>query len=167
MRRSLFICVSCAGMGLATSACTQLLLGSENYILDESSAGGSSAGTGESGGSSVDPSPLVCEIGLTVCGSSCVELDSDPQNCGTCGHDCLGTACTAGTCEASTVSVDVGDLREIAVDDTHVYWTTGDGKVQRVLKGGGSVETLVDDQKSPGPIAVDATRAGQITGTGT
>jgi len=43
---------------------------------------------------------FVCPAGSTTCGSStCVSTDSDPQNCGTCGHACTGTQmCVAGGC---------------------------------------------------------------------
>jgi hypothetical protein len=35
----------------------------------------------------------------TVCGDSCVDVSSDPRNCGRCGHDCLGGACVSGRCQ--------------------------------------------------------------------
>src|SRR5512138_2215162 len=38
----------------------------------------------------------------TVCGSSCVDVTTDPFNCGACGHSCgLGT-CTASQCTCSS-----------------------------------------------------------------
>lgn len=48
-------------------------------------------------------------------------------------------------------------LGTIAVDRTHVYWTVGDkdGKVYRVSRGGGSVETVSDAMDNPVGIAVD------------
>ncbi len=46
--------------------------------------------------------------------------------------------------------------QELAVDATHVYWTTAGGAAQRSPIEGGSVETLAEDQESPRAIAVDA-----------
>lgn len=39
--------------------------------------------------------------GATSCASP--SLDSDPKNCGFCGHDCRGAACTAGLCEPTSL----------------------------------------------------------------
>src|SRR5436309_967588 len=77
---------------------------------------------------------------------------SDPNNCGACGHSCLGGACTAGKCapillasgqgdSASGVpwypyTNDIGDPLEgpdrIAVDESHAYWLNLRGEVMRV-----------------------------------
>ncbi|MGE3543979.1 MAG: hypothetical protein AB7L28_08605 [Kofleriaceae bacterium] len=40
-----------------------------------------------------------CSGGEQVCGNACVDLDSDKQNCGACGHACAGNDyCYYGTC---------------------------------------------------------------------
>lgn len=39
-----------------------------------------------------------CAPGLTACSSSCVDLKTDANNCGKCGNDCGGDACTNGAC---------------------------------------------------------------------
>ena len=54
--------------------------------------------------SSDDPSPGGpgggCQNGQTTCGGACVDLKSDPNNCGDCGNACQsGEACSAGSCE--------------------------------------------------------------------
>jgi hypothetical protein len=43
---------------------------------------------------------LVCTPPNTVCGgTSCVNLQTDGNNCGSCGHMCMGgRTCTAGHC---------------------------------------------------------------------
>ena len=42
---------------------------------------------------------VTCQEGQTVCGGTCVNLRSDSDNCGACGHDCKGTReCVAGEC---------------------------------------------------------------------
>lgn len=57
-----------------------------------------------------------CGTGLSACGGSgdagtdagdggagvvkCVNLQTDPQNCGSCGTACEGGSCSAGSCNA-------------------------------------------------------------------
>lgn len=45
--------------------------------------------------------PVVCEPPFVDCGDgSCLDLESDPNNCGTCGNICApDEACTSGICE--------------------------------------------------------------------
>ena len=50
------------------------------------------------------------------------DFTSDKENCGSCGHSCLGGSCVGGTCQAF-VLYDFGDdrLSGLAVDATSVY----------------------------------------------
>ena len=58
-----------------------------------------------------------CAAGYTQCGLRCVELSSDPENCGGCGQVCLpGLACTAGMC-GSTSDGSPGSSPEGAASD--------------------------------------------------
>lgn len=62
--------------------------------------------------------------GSSESGPSCTQTSGDSHNCGACGHDCLGAACTNGTC---TPSLLVGRLPQpscVAVDTLQVYWAT-------------------------------------------
>jgi hypothetical protein len=127
-------------------ACTQALLGDDEYVRgDESGVGGGGGGGG-------------CENGRSACGAECVALESDPAHCGSCDRDCGGTTCQQGVCEPAVVVGGVTDPQSIAIDDTHVYWTTAGGLVQRALKSGGPIETLAEDQESPETIVVDDKR---------
>ena len=58
--------------------------------------------------------------------ASCTaDLGSDPRNCGACGHDCLGGACSAGRCEAVELASQPGPIvGGPIVDSTNVYWVT-------------------------------------------
>ena len=86
--------------------------------------GGGASGTGGQGGE--DP---------------CGDLGTDPLNCGTCGHDCLGGNCFGGQCEPLEVAVDPTmvsfALRKDGNDvTTEIFWITngvgaGAGKVMR------------------------------------
>jgi hypothetical protein len=50
------------------------------------------------------PPPMICpnhpdQCGGKCCGQYCVEIMSDPRNCGECGHACsTGTVCFGGSC---------------------------------------------------------------------
>ena len=42
-----------------------------------------------------------CPVGSTLCGSQCMNLQTDPLNCGTCGKACsASTTCSGGACVA-------------------------------------------------------------------
>jgi hypothetical protein len=49
-----------------------------------------------------------CPMGATLCASSCVPLQTDSRNCGTCGRTCSVpnglAACASGACSATTVA---------------------------------------------------------------
>jgi hypothetical protein len=51
---------------------------------------------------------FTCEDGLTECSGGCVDLDTDPANCGSCNNRCVsracqnGACCTTGTCGSLT-----------------------------------------------------------------
>jgi sugar lactone lactonase YvrE len=55
----------------------------------------------------------------------CGDTSSDPQNCGRCGHDCLGGACSGGVCQPVAIVVPDAGSRpfHIAMQDQYVYWT--------------------------------------------
>jgi hypothetical protein len=53
-----------------------------------------------SGGGGTITTP-VCAEGLTYCGGACVDLQSDPNNCGACGASCAGGG---GTCVGGTLA---------------------------------------------------------------
>lgn len=143
--------IACA---LSSAACTELLLGDKKFVEGGGAGQGGDGGAGTTGGGGSSP---VCENGTTACDGACVLLDSDSDNCGACGHDCLGATCQSGLCAPQEVASSVDDPRGLAVDESHVYWTTGGGDVQRVPKSGGAVETLAEHQDTPGALAVDAT----------
>jgi len=51
-----------------------------------------------------------CRDGLSNCSNQCVDLRSDPNNCGECGHVCDdGVVCTRGVCEGEDSGGASGD----------------------------------------------------------
>lgn len=112
-----------------------------------------------------------CDEGLDVCPIACTNLQTDAQNCGTCGRDCLGGSCEAGVCQA-TVVVASGDMpkqaiKEIAVDDTYVYWIgTPSGssmrKVYRQRHDAGDEVVELTPTFEPGQISGLSLGAGRL-----
>ena len=103
----------------------------------------------------------------TLCGFECVDTDSDPNHCGGCFESCEEpeeagriAVCSQGNCHAEPLA-DVlvettGTPATLAVDSTHVYWTTGcGGTVERVAKQGGAVEVIAPGQPGAWSVAVD------------
>jgi hypothetical protein len=86
-------------------------------------------------------------------------LETDPMNCGACGHDCLGGGCNKGACMPITLSEGELTPSAIALDATQVYWTNSgtltmsyqDGALRACPKGGGDggVVTLAPSQNDP------------------
>ena len=129
-----------------------------------------STSSGGSGGSSSTPTGTGGDGG----GSSCVDVQSDPKNCGVCGHDCLGGQCLAGVCQpvqlAGGLSTSAAvDHRPFSLGPSDVVWKQDPNKILQVSKAGGPVSTLFEEQYIvlPRPTA-DATHAysGYLKGGG-
>jgi hypothetical protein len=93
------------------------------------------------------------------------DVSSDPHNCGACGHDCLGGACLAGSCQPVVVATSAQGNIGVAVNASGVFWTSEDGNVRTVPLAGGPVTTLASAQPALEGIAVDATRVYWVTGS--
>lgn len=93
-----------------------------------------------------------------MCNGVCVNLKNDSANCGVCGHDCQGGLCTASECQPVILASTQGATVGIAVDSTHVYYTSWSaGKVMKVPIGGGTPTTIATGLSTPAGIAVDST----------
>jgi hypothetical protein len=122
-----------------------------------------------------DAGPTTCgPVSWFICGSVCVDTNTDSNNCGGCGVSCASVAsapakCTAGRCMFILASGQFlgngGGAVGVAADDTSVYWTnptsTG-GSVRKApldgLADGGSATVLASTQDVPGGnIVVDST----------
>jgi hypothetical protein len=120
-----------------------------------------SAHDGENGETAPDSSPG-CSPPKTICGSDCVDLDTDLSNCGHCGTTCSAAAptvatCAGGLCELALVPEAGLGAVTIALGTSDVYVATGLGNVvASVPKGGGTVVTLVDSDL-PVAIGTDGT----------
>ncbi len=110
-------------------------------------------------------SALVCTGANVACGAMCVDITSDPQNCGVCGTKCGATGvCCSSTCLLDTASCafSVRDLKPRQGNQSGGDYVTitGDGFVagMKVFIGDGAAPTLVKDahtaliQTPPGPV---------------
>lgn len=132
---------------------------------------GSDGGAGDgaacdvcSGGMTCQKGQCACPPGLILCGDTCVDEQTDNENCGACGVDCSAGvsadagACTAGRCLVTLAVVDGDVIGAFAVDGRSVYWTTlYGGAVMKVASNGGTPTMLASGQGLPDSIAVDGT----------
>lgn len=96
--------------------------------------------------------PTTCALGLSPCGTACVDLTSDPNNCGMCGTMCdAGTVCSASQCAAMCT---VGQLQ------------CGQGCVDSmssVLHCGGCNQLCLAGQQCSNGVCVGEATGGSIT----
>ena len=75
---------------------------------------------------------LACTPSFTQCPSSesdgCTNLLTSSTNCGKCGHDCGGGACTMGVCQAQVIVMGQGTPTAITTDKDRIYWINSDTK---------------------------------------
>jgi hypothetical protein len=119
-------------------------------------------GSGEVCASAAGGGACACPAGMTLCAGVCTDTTMDGNNCGRCGHGCLGGSCSGGVCQAITF-VEAGDtsfVSDLASDGNVVVWTDfGDGTVDQVSTAGGPKVVLADGSQgvaSPAFIAIAA-----------
>ena len=63
-----------------------------------------------------------CPDGGSLCNGACVNLKSDPRNCGVCTLACKEPTCSGGFCQALSIVGERGDPDNIVVEGTVVSW---------------------------------------------
>jgi hypothetical protein len=103
-------------------------------------------------------------ISAVPCGGA-GSLDTDPHNCGRCGHDCRGGACEEGVCQPFVIAQG-HHPGIIAVDSSSVYWPDGSdtlGRIMKAPKAGGEPVVIASSQRRPWSVTVDAAYAYWVT----
>lgn len=105
-------------------------------------------GTAESDGDS--EGEVVCGAGLTACEGACVDLTSDDQHCGACGHACkdpTGTGhCLDGACPSTFWCGGAGQGLETCEDVCALHGQTCDEGPRELSRGcGGGYKVYFDD----------------------
>ena len=81
-----------------------------------------------------------------------VNTTNDAAHCGSCDHSCLGGACSTSMCQPVTIASAQNIPTDVAVNTTHIYWSTiggtgsvhfkaidNSGAIGDVMTGGGGV----------------------------
>ncbi|HEY3816159.1 MAG TPA: hypothetical protein VGL81_03255 [Polyangiaceae bacterium] len=101
--------------------------------------------------------------GLTNCGNSCTNVQTDSKNCGACGTDCLAGTCSNSQCQPWIVGTATdgaifapggGIASYLATDGTNVVWLDqGQGVLEVPITGG-----------TPIPLAATGSTSGTFEG---
>ncbi len=166
-----------AGLTCAASTCSGSSSGSDAATASGSGSGSGSSGSSPSSGSSTGGSGTDASGSGSSSGDAAVadgssdasaadacsatgNLQSDSHNCGACGHDCLGGACSGGKCGVAAVIDNDGLVGAIAADATGAYWVAkgnGNGAIRHVAATSAQITTVATNQLAPAGVSADGT----------
>jgi len=89
----------------------------------DTAGGGGRAGGRAGGAAGATAGGTATAGGMGGSGGSCGDTMTDRDNCGACGHSCLGGQCAAGKCQPVRLANVFGYPHQLVVDATHVYFT--------------------------------------------
>jgi hypothetical protein len=161
--------VVCSALALTLVACGAIIGTRDDLTYDPDAAG---AGGGDAGGSSADgtnvvgsdansggkdgssPTDAATSDGSNLCPD--VDASSDPKNCGACGHDCLGGACTSGKCQPLKLASNAFATYALAVDSTNLYFSDIDnGAIYTLPKNAATLTTATKIADTPDNLIYD------------
>lgn len=136
-----------------------LLIGCGSTVRIESSGAGGGGG-GAATTTATATGPHACTAVFADCNGDpddgCeAPLETDAGNCGSCGHDCQGSACADGMCAPEVLASGLYFASRLALDDALVYWTSADGSIRTMPLDGGDPTPIAGGQGDPWDIAVD------------
>jgi len=99
----------------------------------------------------------VCGTAEALCGGRCIDVWTDPANCGGCASECTGGTCANGLCKLTDdpliVADGIGRCMYVADDAIYVGTAQMPGKIVRLPKSGGSLETIAAGENQPHDVA--------------
>lgn len=123
------------------------------------SSGNDGGQTGNDGGV-IEAGPdgsISCTSTQVACGNACVEVATNGDNCGRCGHSCGGAKCSDGICQPQVIRAGLPGNINVAVGKGGVFFTHGLSVETCPLTGcvvaPAQVATFVNYEPGP-PIAV-------------
>ncbi len=108
-----------------------------------------------SDGGGLDAAPEAC---ASTCNNGCVDLQTDKNNCGSCGHACE-VSCSSGTCTPTLLAGGLGAPHGILLHDPSLYVANnGSINVQVMSKiDGTGLKNFATSQLLPDRLATDGT----------
>lgn len=120
-----------------------------------------------------------CDTGYADCDgvsqNGCeTPVNSDPGNCGSCGHSCMGGQCVGGNCRPALVAAAAWPAY-VATDSASIYFSIqgtaengfNDGAVRRLaILGSAAQTTVVANLANPRALAVDGTNVYWVDASG-
>jgi hypothetical protein len=102
------------------------LIGVPDLTFDEQAEQGNPDAARADGTTTTDgPTGTTPDAGEAGPQCDTTKLETDPFNCGRCGHDCIGGACTAGKCEALKIGeIPNAPLRHVVEHGDDVFVST-------------------------------------------
>jgi hypothetical protein len=142
------------GLGLRVVAAAAVALAGCAALLDVKDIHLDPSDGGEPPDGSIAADGPVVPDGASDAGAdatACVaDFATDPKNCGRCGHDCVGGACTAGKCAAFELGTVASAPLTYVVESgaflfasTAIRYSTEVGGIWRIPKAGGLPEAYV------------------------
>ncbi|HTV18374.1 MAG TPA: hypothetical protein VMG12_06875, partial [Polyangiaceae bacterium] len=112
--------------------------------------------TGEVCTASGNTTSCTCQNNLTACQSGCFDLNTDASNCGSCGHSCQGSTCSAGRCNPTTIASGQVVASRMALNTNELFFATTGGDLYRITKEGAGLRAIVISSNVRG-LAADGT----------
>lgn len=133
----------CAGWmaALLLAACGTVSRADDDGGDEDPDGGGMTGDAGADAGSQP-----TCEAPEMACGETCVDVATDPANCGACGHDCGDGLCAGAACQPVTIADQIDGPYAVAVTPSgdQVFWLTST-TVHRCASVGCTEPALIAD----------------------
>jgi hypothetical protein len=144
--------VGCSGSSddAGGSAAGQSQAGTTQGGAGSSATGGkgNTGGTAGKGGAGGNAGGAAGKGGAKACVESEAKTGNDADNCGSCGHSCLGGLCAQGACAPLVLRNGYPKNAQIAVDDTQIYLLDTSGVIYGGPKDKPSTDTTIVQDKS-------------------